>query len=176
MPKKSTTTKDKKKTAKPKAKAKKTVARKKVVLKKNADVEAKKEAKKKMEYLYSVGKRKTSIAQVRVYKKGSGKININKKDYTKYFPTFEYQEIVVAPLKIIGQLEKLDVSVKVMGGGVVGQAEAARNGIAKALIQLNPNFRKPLKKAGYLKRDARKKERKKPGLKRARRAPQWKKR
>ncbi|OGF31548.1 30S ribosomal protein S9 [Candidatus Falkowbacteria bacterium RIFOXYD2_FULL_35_9] len=134
------------------------------------------EDKKRGEYLYSVGKRKTSVAQVRVYKKGEGKFTVNEKAFEVYFPTFELQEIVRSPQKLIGQGDKLNVTVKVSGGGISSQAEAIRNGIAKALIQLNPNFRKPLKKAGYITRDARKKERKKPGLKRARRAPQWRKR
>lgn len=132
--------------------------------------------KKGDEYLYAVGKRKTAIAQVRVYKKGDGSIEINKMDLKKYFPTAYDYEAVMAPLELVGQTEKLKVTVRVVGGGVHGQAAAIRNGIAKALIGLNPNFRKPLKKAGYITRDARKKERKKPGLKRARRAPQWKKR
>ena len=132
--------------------------------------------KKKLEYLYSVGKRKTAVAQVRVYKRGTGSFTVNGKEMNKYFPTLDLQERAEAPLKVVGQAEKLDVSVKVKGGGAVSQAEAARHGISKAVLQLNPNFRKPLKKAGYLTRDARKKERKKPGLKRARKAPQWKKR
>lgn len=133
-------------------------------------------ASKKQEYLYSVGKRKTSIAQVRVYKKGEGKFIVNEKDVNKYFPTAELQERAKAPLELVGQTDKLDVTVKVLGGGPTGQAEAVRHGISRALLLLNPNFRKPLKKAGYLTRDARKKERKKPGLKKARKAPQWKKR
>mgnify|MGYP006438000779 CR=1 FL=1 len=131
---------------------------------------------KKSEYLYSVGKRKTAIAQVRVYKKGTGKVTINEKDYKKFCITEELEEKVLAPLNIVGQQEKLDVTVKVKGGGATAQAEAIRHGVSKALLQLNPNFRKPLKKVGYLTRDPRKKERKKPGLKRARKAPQWKKR
>ncbi len=135
-----------------------------------------KDEKKKNEYLYAVGKRKTSVAQVRVFKKGNGDVNVNQKDYKKYFPTPDLQDVLLNAVRIVGQDGKLDISVKVMGGGVNGQAEAARHGIAKALIQLNPNFRKPLKKAGFLTRDPRKKERKKPGLKRARKAPQWKKR
>lgn len=138
--------------------------------------ESEKTVDKKTEYLYAVGKRKTAIAQVRVYKKGAGKITINKKKYTDFFTTQMLQEIIVKPLKLIGQKEKLDVTVRIVGGGSKGQAEAVRHGISKALIQLNPNFRKPLKKAGYLTRDARKKERKKPGLRGARRAPQWSKR
>ncbi|MFZ5365339.1 MAG: 30S ribosomal protein S9 [Patescibacteria group bacterium] len=148
---------------------------KKSPAKKSTEKEAE-STEKKRDYLYAVGKRKTAIAQVRVYKKGDGKIIINKKEYQKFFPTDVLQEIISKPLDLIGQSEKLSVSVKVIGGGQKGQAEAVGNGISKALIQLNPNFRKPLKKAGYLTRDARKKERKKPGLRRARRAPQWSKR
>ncbi len=135
-----------------------------------------KKADKKNEYLYAVGKRKSAIARVRVYKKGAGKIVVNERDYEKVFPRATWQEIIIKPLKLIGQKDKLDVTVKIVGGGTKGQAEAIRHGLSKALIQLNPNFRKPLKKAGYLTRDARKKERKKPGLKGARRAPQWSKR
>jgi small subunit ribosomal protein S9 len=132
--------------------------------------------KKKAEYLYGVGKRKTAIAQVRVFKKGDGKIIINEKTVKEYCATPSLAEKVVSPLKIVGQQDKLDVSAKVKGGGSTAQAEAVRHGIARALLLLNANFRKPLKKAGYLTRDPRKKERKKPGLKRARKAPQWKKR
>ncbi|HUT21997.1 MAG TPA: 30S ribosomal protein S9 [Candidatus Bipolaricaulota bacterium] len=145
-------------------------------VKKTVEKEEKEEVEKKRDYLYAVGKRKTSIAQVRVYKKGKGAVKVNGKEMNVYFPTDTLREIVIKPLKLIGQQDKLDVSVKVIGGGSKSQSEATRHGISKALIQLNPNFRKPLKKAGYLTRDARKKERKKPGLRGARRAPQWSKR
>jgi small subunit ribosomal protein S9 len=134
------------------------------------------DSKKKLEYLYAIGRRKTSIAQVRVYKKGKGDFVINGKDIKKFFGTLELQEKALAALRTVGQADKLDVTVKTLGGGTTGQAEAIRQGVSRALIQLNPNFRKPLKKAGYLTRDARRKERKKPGLKRARKAPQWQKR
>lgn len=133
-------------------------------------------SKKKDEYLYAVGRRKTSVAQVRVFKKGTGKFLVNEKEVNKYFGTAELVEKANAPLILVGQTDKLDVTVKVLGGGPTGQAEAIRQGISRALLLLNPNFRKPLKKAGFLTRDARKKERKKPGLKKARKAPQWKKR
>jgi len=161
---------EKKKTTKPEKKepAKKTVP--------VSDIKEEKADNKKAEYLYAVGKRKTAVAQVRLYKKGTGKGEINEKDYKKYFPTPDLQARMLAALNVVGQNDKLDVTVKVKGGGTIAQAEAVRHGIAKALIQLNQNFRKPLKKAGYLTRDPRKKERKKPGLKGARRAPQWKKR
>jgi small subunit ribosomal protein S9 len=143
---------------------------------KDVEIEsAEKDAKKKNEYLYAVGRRKTATAQIRLYKKGEGKITVNQKPIEQYF-TVEEQDIVKTPLKLIGQFEKLDVTVRALGGGKHSQAEAVRHGISRALIQLNPNFRKPLKKAGFITRDPRKKERKKPGLKRARRAPQWQKR
>lgn len=131
---------------------------------------------KKRTYIYNVGKRKTAIATVRVYKKGEGRVEINGKDLTEYFKEAHLQEIAVAPLELVTQRKNVNVTIKVVGGGRKGQAESIRNGIAKALLELNPNFRKPLKKAGFLSRDARKKERKKPGLKSARRAPQWRKR
>jgi small subunit ribosomal protein S9 len=143
---------------------------------KQEDVVSTDDKNKKDEYLYSVGKRKTSVAQIRVFKKGEGNVEVNAKDFKVYFPKSEWQETVLSPLKMIGQDDKLNVTVKVSGGGIFSQAQAIRHGLAKALIQLNPNFRKPLKKAGYITRDPRKKERKKPGLKSARRAPQWKKR
>lgn len=133
-------------------------------------------SKKKQDYLYAVGRRKSAVAQVRVYKKGDGKFSVNEKDVNKYFPSAELLEKVKSPLVLAGQMEKLDITIKVTGGGISGQAEAARHGISRALLLLNPNFRKPLKKAGFLTRDARIKERKKPGLKGARKAPQWTKR
>jgi len=136
-------------------------------------IDSKKE--KKLEYLYAVGRRKTAVSQVRVYKNGKGKIIINDKPLDEYFPQI-FHPIIWAPLTAVGQADKVDISVKIKGGGIHSQAEAVRHGISRALVLLNQNFRKPLKKAGYLKRDARRKERKKPGLKRARRAPQWSKR
>jgi len=111
-----------------------------------------------------------------VYPKGKGNIVINHKDLKVYFPSFEFQNIVLSPLKLAGQDSAVDVSVLVKGGGKRGQAESIRHGIARALLLLDKDYRKSLKKAGFLTRDARVKERKKPGLKRARRAPQWQKR
>ncbi|MFA6537529.1 MAG: 30S ribosomal protein S9 [Patescibacteria group bacterium] len=134
------------------------------------------DGKRKGEYLYSVGRRKTATAQVRLLKKGKGEISVNGKDLKEYFPTLDVQERVLAPLKIVGQMEKLAVSAMVKGSGKIAQAEAIRHGLSRALLLLNPNFKKPLKKAGFLTRDPRVKERKKPGLKRARKAPQWQKR
>lgn len=129
----------------------------------------------KNQYIYTVGRRKSSTARVKLFKNGSGKITINGKDGKDFFPALQMEKIDYV-FRLIGQENKLDVDVKVLGGGITGQAEAIANGISRALIELNINFRKPLKKAKLLRRDARKKERKKPGLKRARRAPQWQKR
>lgn len=131
---------------------------------------------KKKTYIYAVGRRKTAVARIRLHKGGSGKIIVNDQEYTQYFPTFELQQIITASLNSVGQNDKLDVTAKVSGGGKKGQAESIRHGLAGALVKLNPNFRKNLRKSGFLTRDSRRKERKKPGLKRARRAPQWQKR
>ncbi len=172
-----------KKTSKEIKKAPKKIAPKKVVKEKVEPMETLSKVEdenatstKKAEYLYGVGRRKTAIAQVRVYKKGTGEIIVNDKQANNYFPTLDLQDRLLSPLKVVGQVAKLDITVKVIGGGSMSQAEAVRHGISRALLLLNPNFKKPLKKAGYLTRDSRKKERKKPGLKRARKAPQWKKR
>ena len=132
--------------------------------------------KKKDKYYYAVGRRKRAIATVRIYKEGEDKITVNDKELKDFFPYFEYQEIVLAPLKLAGQIKRGNITIKVKGGGPRGQAEAARLSIARALIEADKEYRPQLKKAGFLMRDPRKKERKKPGLKRARRAPQWKKR
>lgn len=127
-------------------------------------------------FIPTIGRRKRAIARVRLIKNGKGAITINGKAYDKYFTTFELREIVTSPLKTSGQDTSVDVSVRVEGGGIRGQAEAVRLGISRALIVLNQTFRKSLKKLGYLERDSRKRERKKFGLKGARRAPQWSKR
>jgi len=127
-------------------------------------------------FIPSVGRRKTSIARVRLIKNGKGTITINGKVWDKYFTTYDLRSQIEAPLKAVGQDTSVDISAKVTGGGIRGQAEAIRHGIARALIQLNPTFRKTLKKLGYLSRDPRQKERKKFGKKSARRSPQWSKR
>lgn len=128
------------------------------------------------DYLHAIGRRKQSIAQVRLYRRGSGSVIVNDRECKIYFPHATFVDIVYAPLHTIGQADKVDVSAHVVGGGIRGQAEAVRLGIARALTQMNPTFRVSLKRAGFLKRDPRVKERKKYGLKKARRAPQWAKR
>lgn len=130
---------------------------------------------KKTDENRAVGRRKSAIARVKL-SAGSGKIVVNGLPVEKYFPFFEMLEIVSAPLKTLGKEKDYDISVKVLGGGKQGQAVAVRLGIARSLIAWNPEFRKTLKTQGFLTRDARVKERKKPGLKRARLAPQWSKR
>lgn len=126
-------------------------------------------------YIYAVGRRKEARAQVKLYE-GTGKILINKKELLAYFPTPDLWQKVIHPLELVSEKNKCDLIIKAEGGGKNGQAEAIAHGIARALKLKNENYRIPLKKAGLLRRDPRAKERKKYGLKRARRAPQWQKR
>ncbi len=123
----------------------------------------------------AVGRRKEAIARVLLHS-GTGKFIVNEKSVERYFPSFELLQSVQAPLVQTNLRETLDVSAKVIGGGFHGQADAVRHGISRALLLLNPDFRKTLRSLGFLTRDPRVKERKKPGLKRARRAPQFSKR
>ena len=132
------------------------------------------ESKKK--YFYGTGRRKSSVARVRVYENGTGMITINGRDIDSYFGLETLKLIVRQPLVTTETLGKVDVVVTVAGGGVSGQAGAIRHGISRALLQLNPEYRATLKAAGFLTRDPRMKERKKYGLKAARRAPQFSKR
>lgn len=144
---------------------------------KKATTKPKKTAKKSTaEYFYASGKRKTSVARVRMYSGGKGEFTVNEKPAEEYFSLLTSKGIVNSPLKLTGMNKKFDVSVKVDGGGMNSQAEAIRHGVARALLEFDPELRATLKKAGFLTRDARTKERKKPGLKRARRAPQFSKR
>ncbi|MDZ4229930.1 MAG: 30S ribosomal protein S9 [Candidatus Veblenbacteria bacterium] len=124
----------------------------------------------------TVGRRKRAIARVRLFAKGTGKVTVNDAELSKFFIASHYQYIVLQPLKLLGLESSVDVRVKVVGGGSMGQAEAIRHGLSRALLKLDENYRKQLRPAGFLTRDARVKERKKPGLKRARRAPQFSKR
>ncbi|NLL63231.1 MAG: 30S ribosomal protein S9 [Ruminococcaceae bacterium] len=127
------------------------------------------------EYFYGTGRRKSSVARVRVYK-GTGKITINERDIDDYFGLGTLKFIVRQPLELLGLTEQFDIICRVNGGGVSGQAGAIRHGLSRALIQYDEKLRPELKKAGFLTRDPRMKERKKPGLKGARRAPQFSKR
>lgn len=127
-------------------------------------------------YFEAIGRRKTAVARIRLFTKGEKEFLVNDKPYTEYFCTDEDRETAVASMKKMKCLDKFRVTVKVKGGGHTSQAEAIRHGTARVLVDFNQNFRKRLRKAGYLTRDARMRERKKFGLKRARRAPQWSKR
>ena len=133
------------------------------------------ETVKKNSYYYAVGRRKTSVAQVKLFS-GTGSIVVNGKDINVYFPNIILQDTVHSALRAVGQEGVFDINVSVNGGGITGQAESIRLGISRALEKKNAEVRKPLKALGYLRRDPRKKERKKYGLKKARRAPQWSKR
>lgn len=129
----------------------------------------------KEKILQTVGRRKSASARVRL-DKGAGNIIVNQKSFSEYFPYFEMQQSILAPLKALGKEKNYDISVKVNGGGKFGQAKAVQLGIARALVEWNRDFRKTLKTQGFLSRDPRVKERKKFGLKKARRGPQWSKR
>lgn len=124
---------------------------------------------------YATGKRKESIAKVWI-KPGEGKITVNKKDFKEYFPRDTLVSMIIEPLSITGTLDAYDVIASIEGGGVSGQAGALRHGISKALLEVNPEYRVILKKEGFLTRDSRIKERKKYGLKKARKRPQYSKR
>ena len=123
----------------------------------------------------AVGRRKEAVTRV-FLTKGDGKITVNDKDYKVYFPLVYLQNQVELPFKTIEASDKFDVKINATGGGVKGQAEAAKLGIARALLEVNPEFRPALKAAGLLKRDPRSVERKKPGRKKARRSFQFSKR
>ena len=126
-------------------------------------------------YFYGTGRRKKSVARVRVYA-GTGKITVNDRDIDDYFGLETLKLIVRQPLALTGTMDKFDIVCRVGGGGVTGQAGAIRHGLSRALLQYDENLRPELKKAGFLTRDPRTKERTKYGLKGARRAPQFSKR
>ena len=127
-------------------------------------------------YKYGTGRRKSSVARVHLFENGTGAITINGRDINDYFGLETLKMVVRQPLNSTDTLGKVDIVATVEGGGVSGQAGALRHGISRALLQVNPEFRPVLKKAGFLTRDPRMKERKKYGLKAARRAPQFSKR
>ena len=130
---------------------------------------------KQERYFEAVGRRKTAVARVRLFTKKTD-IEANGKDLEIYFPTLRLQRAVTAPFDEMKIADKLGASIKLSGGGISAQAEAASLGISRALVKFNADFRKRLKRFGHLTRDSRAVERKKYGLKKARRAPQWKKR
>ena len=141
----------------------------------------KKKVEPAMKYYEAVGRRKRATARVRLFtcrpfEDEKARISVNEKSYTDFFPTLQLQEIVASPLQKMKSVNRFKITVKVKGGGIRGQAEAIRHGLTRTLVKFNPDFSKKLKRAGFLRRDPREKERKKPGLKKARRAPQWRKR
>ena len=127
-------------------------------------------------YFEGTGRRKTSVARVRLYTKGDKDILVNDVDYKEYFKIANHQLIILDSLEKMKSIGRFRVVATVKGGGIHSQAEAIRHGIARALVEFNPDYRKRLRKANFLTRDSRMKERKKFGLKRARKAPQWSKR
>ena len=127
-------------------------------------------------YFYGTGRRKSSVARVRVYENGTGSVTINGRDMDEYFGLDTLKLIVRQPLVATDMVGKVDIVCTVQGGGVTGQAGAIRHGISRALLGINAEYRATLKAAGFLTRDPRMKERKKYGLKAARRAPQFSKR
>lgn len=132
----------------------------------------------KEKYFYSTGRRKTAIAKVRIYENETKPgVSVNDQELGAYFSESKsLMDTVYAPLEILNLKGKFFISVKVLGGGIHGQAEAIRLGISRALLKMKEDYKKDLKVRGYLTRDPREVERKKPGLKKARRSPQWKKR
>jgi small subunit ribosomal protein S9 len=127
------------------------------------------------QYYEGIGRRKASTARVRI-QSGSGEFVINGKTLEEYFPRLGDSDLILSPVKDANALESVDVSVLVKGGGVTGQAGAVRMGLARALVKMKPDVEKAIRQGGHLTRDPRVKERKKPGLKRARKAPTYTKR
>ncbi len=154
------------------ATTKKTATTKKSAAKKET---AKNEVTFKGKYISTIGRRKTAVAQIRLYTEGEGKLIVNGKELVKYFPEVK-AELAMQPLKAASHEADMDMSVLVKGGGTNAQAEAIRHGIARALLTMDEEYKGMLKAKGWLTRDSRKVERKKFGLKKARRAPQWSKR
>lgn len=131
---------------------------------------------KKERYFEASGGRKTATARVRIFAKDAGNIKVNDKDYREYFRIPVHQAAVISPLDMMKMLDKVSASVKVAGGGLSAQSEAVRNAIAKALVKFDLDFKKRLRKFGFLTRDSRMVERKKYGHKKARKSGQWQKR
>ncbi len=131
---------------------------------------------KTTQYIEAVGRRKEAVARVRLHHGGSGKVTINDRTFESYLPVASFQQAVLSPFAQTATETMFDVTVKVSGGGMRGQADSIKLGVARALVDFNPEFRTVLKKMGLLSRDARVRERKKYGHKSARRSPQWSKR
>jgi len=129
-----------------------------------------------VQYYEGIGRRKEATARVRIYPGGNGSVSINDKPGADFLPRLGDIEIALAPLRVIGAESTYNVTVHVNGGGITGQTSAIQLGLARALLEVDPEFKSPLRQAGCLTRDARIKERKKPGLKRARKAPTYTKR
>jgi small subunit ribosomal protein S9 len=127
-------------------------------------------------YIEAVGRRKTSVARVRMTEAGKSSFTVNEREFSEYFPTDELQKIAEGAVKESKTGQKFKVTATVKSGGISSQAGAVSHALARALVLYDENFRKALKAAGFLKRDARAKERRKFGLKKARKAPQWSKR
>lgn len=128
------------------------------------------------QYYEGIGRRKSATARVRLYPNGTGNVLINDKDGRDYLPRSGDYEIMVEPLTLIGQESSYDMTIHVNGGGISGQRDAIKLGVARALLKIDPELRPRMRDAEYLTRDSREKERKKPGLKRARKAPTYTKR
>ena len=129
-----------------------------------------------VQYYEGLGRRKAATARVRLHVGGTGQVIVNEKLVGEYFPRAGDADVLVEPLHVTGNENRFDITVKVKGGGITGQRDAVKLGIARALLKVDPDFRPTLRKGGFLTRDSRVKERKKPGLKRARKAPQYTKR
>lgn len=147
-----------------------------MVIKKTDKPEIKRETAATGKYYYGLGRRKTAIAKVKLFENGNGKLIVNGKEYKSFYRYPLYAENLELPFESVGLTGKIDAEIKVVGGGMKSSSEACRLGIARALVKMTENFKPALRAAGYVTRDPRAKERKKPGLKRARRAPQWAKR
>ena len=131
----------------------------------------------KGEYYYGMGRRKTAVARVRLYPNGEGNVTVNGKNAQSYFGQRDALLATInSPLRTLELNDTYDMTIKVLGGGVSGQAGAIRHALSRALVRVNPEWKPALRRAGFLTRDPRMKERKKPGLKRARKAPQYTKR
>lgn len=156
---------------------KKTTTTRKTKVKKERTRKPRKRAvAKKIQYWQATGRRKTAVARVRIRAQKEKEFLINEKPLTEYFSQPHLQKKALSPFEILNLLEGFSFTAKIKGGGLSAQAEAIRHAIARALVNFNSNFRAKLKKAGFLRRDPRMKERKKFGLKGARKAPQWSKR